>query len=504
LVKRHLLILLLVTVVTRGLLFISYPMGGGDDDQSFARYQIAQLVGGDLLVGSLRYHTGYPLVIAPVAAFAGLFGRFDERVVLLAQTALAALIPFLVYDSLRLLRRPAREALIVALAVALDPFGLQWAHFWLPNWLIALCLVAALWCVARGLASRRRLLPWTAAAGLLCGVAVLARVNLAPVVAVLGLTFFALGALTWRQRAAMFATLGAVSAGVLALYTVTIHYPSTGTWSLSCYTGTNLLVSVYGKGFPLTADNGPATQHLLDLLTLTPPREIAFTGDIYPRWSEPGSWATPEEYAAFISQPYGQRAAQLTTVWPGSLFYYLGPCATDDLLLAVHNEAVARDPLRWLASIPLDVFNMLTQRQLPGLFWPWYLPHDDALTFSGGGTLGFYRADGADFYSGQIVWRPGIWLFSHLFDAWNAFKWLAPLAAAWALLSRRWYYATSALLLLTFLALLSVFGNPAARLYAPVYPLTPIIIGGMLAALLARWRPAAGPKFEAAPPPGII
>lgn len=488
-VKRHLLILLLVTVVTRGLLFISYPPGGTDDDQAFARYQIAQLVDGDLLVGNLRYHTGYPLAIAPAAAFAGLFGRFDERVVLLVQTALAALIPFLVYDSLRLLGRPLREAFIVALVVALDPFGLQWAHFWLPNWLIALCLVAALWCVARGLASNR-LLPWTAAAGLLCGLAVLARINLAPVIAVLGLSFLALGALTWRRRLAMLATLGAVSVGTLALYMAAIHYPSTGTWSLSCYTGTNLLVSVYGKGFPLTADNGPATQHLLDLLTLAPPREIAFTSEIYPRWSEPGSWATPEEYAAFINQPYGQRAAQLETVWPGNLFYYLGPCATDDLLLAVHNEAVARDPLRWLVSIPVDVFNMLTQRQLPGLFWPWYLPHYDTLTFSGSGTLGFYRADGGGFYSGQVVWRPGIWLFSQLFDAWNAFKWLAPLAVVWALLARRWYYTVSALLLLVFLALLSVFGNPAARLYAPVYPLTAIVIGGLLAALLARLRPA--------------
>lgn len=489
-VRRHLLILLLVTVGTRGLLFISYPMGGGDDDQAYARYQIDRLLSGDLLVGNLRYHTGYPLAIAPVAAAAALFGRFDERVLLLAQTALAALIPFLIYDSLRLLRRPPREALIVALVAALDPFGLQWAHFALPNWLIALCLVAALWCAARGLASGRAL-AWTAAAGLLCGVAVLARVNLAPVVAVLGLSFFGLRALPWRTRLGMFAALGAVSAGVLALYTAAIHYPSTGTWSLSCYTGTNLLVSVYGKGFPLIADNGPATQRLLDLLTLKPPRAIEFTSAIYPRWSEPGSWAAPDEYAAFINQPYGQRADTLDTVWPGTLFYYLGPCATDDLLLAVHNEAVARDPLRWLASIPLDVFNMLTQRQLPGLFWPWYLPHHDALAFSGPGTLGFYRAEG-DFYSGQVVWRPGVWLFSGLFDAWNRFKWLAPLAVIWALLRARcWYYAVSALLLLAFLALLSVFGNPAPRLYAPVYPLTSIVIGGLLAALLARLRPVS-------------
>lgn len=489
LVKRHLLILLLVTVATRGLLFISYPMGGSDDDQAYARYQIDQLLSGNLLVGNLRYHTGYPLAIAPVAAVASLFGRFDERVLLFVQTALAALIPFLIYDSLRLLGRPLCEALIVALVAALDLFGLQWAHFALPNWLIALCLVAALWCVARGLAARQPLL-WTAAAGLLCGVAVLARINLAPVIAVLGLAFLGLRALPWRTRFSLFTVLGVASGGVLALYTAAIHYPSTGTWSLSCYTGTNLLVSVYSKGFPLTADNGPATQRLLDLLTLQPLREIEFTSAIYPRWSEPGSWAAPDEYEAFINQPYGQRADALDTVWPGTLFYYLGPCETDALLLAVHNEAVARDPLRWLVSIPVDVFNMLTQRQLRSWLPPWHLPHYDSLTFSGPGTLGFYRAH-SDFYSGHIVWRPGIWLFSHLFGIWNLFKWLAPLAVIWALLRARcWYYTVSALLLLAFLALLSVFGNPAPRLYAPVYPLTSVVIGGMLAALLARLRPA--------------
>lgn len=479
--RRHLLLLLLVTAITRGILFISYPMGGFDDDQSYARYQINQLLEGDLLVGNLRYHTGYPLVIAPVAAVAQFAERYDERMILLVQTGLAALIPFFIYAIVRRLRS-AREALIVALVVALDPFGLQWAHFALPNWLIALCLVVALWAVVRGLDDQRSLW-WTIAAGLLCGVVVLARLNLAPIIALLGLCLLTFPGVPLRRRIARFVTLGATSAGLLALYLAAIHYPSTGTWSPSCYTGTNLLVSVYLKGFPLKADNGPATAHLLDLLTLTPLRPIQYTSAIYPRWSEPGSWATPEEADAFFAQPFGQRAEQLDYAWPGDLFYYLGPCATDDLLLAVHNEAVARDPLRWLLSIPVDVFNMLTQRHLPGNFWPWYLPHSDTLTISGGGITGFARADG-EFYNGHVVWVPGLWLFSHSFDLWNAFKWLTPVAVIWALWSRRWLYATSALLLLAFLALLSVFGNPAPRLYAPLYPFWSMLIGGMLAAFL--------------------
>src|SRR5690606_2960145 len=103
---------------------------------------------------NMRYHTGYAYFVAPVAGVAKLFRQFDERFLLLVQLSLSALVPFMIYDTLRMRRSP-REAFIAALVVLLDPFGLQWAHFMLPNWMIAFCLVLALWLIHRGILSSR-------------------------------------------------------------------------------------------------------------------------------------------------------------------------------------------------------------------------------------------------------------------------------------------------------------------------------------------------------------
>ncbi len=480
--RKHMLILLLVTLLARGVLFVSYPFGSlnYDDDQSALRAQIAQLNEGNLLIGNLRYHTGYPLFIAPVAALSQGFGRLDERVLLLVQVVLSASIPFLVYDILRVRRTP-REALVVALLLALDPFGMQWAHFILPNWMIAFCFVAALWLIHRGLQAEKRALLWVALAGVLLGWAALARLNLAPVVAVFGAAFFLLPGMSRWQQIRYFATLGISSVAVLLLYVILIHYPSTGTWSLSCYTGTNLLVSVYVKGFNLLAENGAATQEYLNWLTHQPPREVIFTSGIHPRWAEPGSWATAEEYAAFINQPGGTPEQTVTTVFPAQLFYYLGPCTTDQLLLEVHHEAVRTQPLRWLASIPADVLSMLVQPVTP-IYDPLYLPRYEQIDFTGESRLGFREVEG-EYYNGHTVWEPGIWFYSQVFNLWNGFKWLTPLALVWAFFSREWLYKASAIVLLAFLVLLSVFGNPLPRLYAPLYPLTPLLIGAFLSFL---------------------
>ena len=100
------------------------------------------------------------------------------------QVALSATIPFMIYDILRRRRTP-REALIVALFVLLDPFGLQWAHFYLPEWLIAFCMILGLWLIEQGCGAgercsgrRSRELCW--------GFASVARFNFAPMVALLG------------------------------------------------------------------------------------------------------------------------------------------------------------------------------------------------------------------------------------------------------------------------------------------------------------------------------
>lgn len=492
--KRHLLILLLVTCITQAVFFISYPLGTAnfDDDQSAALYHVERLLAGDFLIGNLRYHTGYPLLIAPVVGVSEWLGSFDERFILLVQVSLSALIPFIVYDILRVRRSP-NEAFGVALLVALDPFGWQWAHFMLPNWLIALGVLLALWCVHKGLLQPRRLLVWVALAGIILGLAGLARLNFTPVIAVLGLTFFLIASLAFWQRFAMFVTLGVSSTAVLLVYMLLIHYPSTGTTSFSCYTGINMLVSVYVKGFDLSVENGPATRHYLELLTLTPPREIPFTRDIYPRWSEPGSWATPAEYAAFINQPYGEPAAQVTSVFPSDLYYYLGPCQTDEILLGVHNEAVQAQPLRWLVSIPVDMVTMLVQTYTRADNYPIYLPRHADITFDSDNRFGFRRAE-ADYYNGQVVWEPGIWFYSQAFDLWNSFKLLAPLAVIWAVWSKDWFYRASAIILLAFLLLLSIFGNPSPRLYAPLYPLSPLLIGGFISFLVLQykqWRDAS-------------
>src|SRR6185369_13353688 len=108
-------------------------------------------------------------------------GQFDDRIVLLVHIALSATIPFMVYDILRKRRTP-REAFIVALFVLLDPFGLQWAHFYLPEWMIAFCMILGLWLIEQGLRRNRTLL-WTGIAGIVLGISSVARFNFAPMVA---------------------------------------------------------------------------------------------------------------------------------------------------------------------------------------------------------------------------------------------------------------------------------------------------------------------------------
>lgn len=142
--KRHLLILLALTVLIRGVMFISYPLGGQGEGIAFYRYNVEQILAGDWQIGNVRYAPGFPLFMAPVAALGDLFGRFDDRIELLFQLTLASLIPFLLYDILRTRHSP-KAAFVVAILSLIDPFGLQWAHFFTPVWWVALNLVLALW-----------------------------------------------------------------------------------------------------------------------------------------------------------------------------------------------------------------------------------------------------------------------------------------------------------------------------------------------------------------------
>ncbi len=501
--KKHLLTLLLITIVVRGVLLISYPMGGFDDDQSAQRFLISELLHGNLMVGNLRYNTGYPLVIAPVVALARPFGRLDDRIVLLVQVVLASTIPCAMYDVVRT-RYNARAALITALVLALDPFGLQWAHFSLPVWLVALCVAWGLWSVNRARLNQKHALQWIAAAGVLFGVACLARWEAALVVGGLGLTFFWLGEFQWRKRLAMFGVLGTISAGVLAVYLAVIHYPSTGMWKPSCMEGLDRILSVRHMSVPITAENGPATARLLNLLTLKPLREgeVTFTGAAsYPGWRKPGPWATPEEQTAFFSQPFGIPDTTLTIDFPVNLIYYMGLCPTDTLLTQVVNEAIRAHPVQWASGWLVNAGRMLVKMPLGNndgystinIYLPIY--HDFPMDSTGNrlaDALGFRKAPTDYFYSGQIVWKPGIRLLSAIYNRWDALYWLALPALVWAVLSRKWLYLASVVMLLPFLLFASAFNTVQPRIYASVYPLSTMLIGGFIAAafdwLSHRWK----------------
>jgi 4-amino-4-deoxy-L-arabinose transferase-like glycosyltransferase len=488
-VKRHLLILLALTILVRGVMFVSYPLSASDDNQSAQRYLIDELLGGNLHIGNLRYPTGYALAISPVVALSRLFGRFDERFVLLVQITLSAAIPFLIYDILRSRRSP-NEAFAVALLALLDPFGLQWAHFWLPEWMIAFCLVLALWLIHRALIAGVRLRLVTAA-GVVLALAVLARLNFAPIVVVFGLTFFGLRTLSWRTRLRMFVTLGVSSAAVLAIYFAAIHYPTTGTWTPSCIGGWNLMNDLQDKHIPITAANGPAAAELTRLLTLKASQPVEFLGESYVLWRNPGPWATEVEQTAFFNQPSAQQSSPQEVQFPGDLIYHMGPCAVDRLFSPVYVEAALAYPREWITGSISSVWHMLTQTSA-NVFDVRYLPsriQGDSNRDSGG-RFGFVQADDGN-YNGQWVWTPGMRLYSWYFRL-NLIKWLVPAALLWALLSRKWFYASCALMLITFVAVTAVITQVEPRYYSAIYPLYPMLLGGFLVAVSMRvkqWLP---------------
>ena len=163
--RRHWLILILASLVVRGALYFSYPLpvAGRDDNQAAQVFLMDELASGEFLIGNVRYNTGYPLVMWPFRALTRLLGVNHDRFFLLVQLTAYSAIPLLVYDMMRRRFNPL-TALITALTVLLDPFGLQWAHLYLPVWLIALLTVFALWAAERAWsASRLRRLALAAA-----------------------------------------------------------------------------------------------------------------------------------------------------------------------------------------------------------------------------------------------------------------------------------------------------------------------------------------------------
>lgn len=490
LIKRHLLILFACTVLVRGVMFVSYPLGAQDDDQSYQRFVVKELLEGNLLIGNVRFNTGYPLIIAPIQWLGDHFGAVNDRVVLLFQLLCSALIPFLLYDILRLRGAP-RTGFVIGLVSVFDVFGLQWAHFSLPGWMVAVLMVVAVWCVQRALLAPRRAWLWTAAAGLAFGWAALGRTEATFAALILGVSLLALPKLAWGRKVGMFITFGGTSFGVLVAYLALIQYPSTGIWLPSCMAGTNLLKSDKDRGIPLVAANGPTTQRLLSLLTLKPPRTILLQGEAsYPYWRIPGPWITGDDRANFLSQTPGVPDSVLNTTIPVDLIAYLGPCEVDKLLQGTHAEALAAHPGEWLTTAVADFLRISAQA-------PWdrinnmYLPAYPGFIYDAkAGTFGFYRVYTPEFnfYTGQIVWIPGVWLYSQAFVLLNLVKLLTPLALVWALVRKNWLFRTGALMTIAYLAFVVVFNGAQPRIYAPPYPLVDLAVGSLLAWLLLSRR----------------
>ncbi len=487
--RRHWLILIVTTLLVQGALYLSYPLGVAnfDDNQAAQTYMMGELAEGNLLIGNVRYNSGYAFVMSPIWGLTRAMGRLGDRAFLLLQMAAYSAVPFLVYDMMRR-RFDRRCALITALVVLLDPFGLQWAHLLLPGWLIALTTVGALWLaqLAWSAAPRRRFALFAiAAVGL--GIMSLARLNFAPLVAVFGVSVFLWRHIPLRQRFALFALVGALSGSILGAYTLLIHLPSTGVTALSCISAYNIMQSLHVKGVYPRAVNGPHSAEYARLLALPSanPRDDYLDSAKFALWRIPGAWLGEAEKQAFLAGQPGAISEAIATDFPADLYWYLGPCEVDSLLAGLLRETVAAEPWTFARGIINATATSLTQHPAGSSFDYMYLDRIETVTWRGENRLGFQAAD-SRLYNGHRLWRPGATFFSLLFTPWNAIKFLTPLALIAALWRCDWLLTSVAALLLTCLVLLAAFSGIEPRYYAIVAPLYSILIGWFLAQIAGR------------------
>ena len=495
--RRHWLILIVTTLLVQSLLYLSYPLGVAnfDDNQAAQTYMMGELAEGNLLIGNVRYNTGYAFIMSPIWSLTRAIGRLGDRAYLLLQMVAYSALPFMVYDMLRR-RFDRRCALITALVVLLDPFALQWAHLLLPGWLIALTAVAALWLaqLAWAASARRRFL-LIAIATLGLGLMSLARLNFAPLVAVFGLSFFFWRHIPLRQRFALFILVGAISGGILGAYTLLIHLPSTGLRSLSCISAFRAVQSLHEKGVYPRVANGPQSAEYARMLALPSanPRDNYLDSPKFALWRIPGAWLGEAEKQAFLAGQPGALVEAIATDFPADLYWYLGPCEVDELLAGLLWETVAANLWQFLRGVIGTTFSSLVQNPAEARFDYMYLDRIETVTWRGENQLGFQSAD-SKLYNGHRLWRPGATLFSLLFTPWNAIKFLTPLALIAALWRRDWLLTCVAALLLTCLVLLATFSGIEPRYYAIVAPFYSILIGWFLAQIAGRIRPYQSPR----------
>ena len=180
----------------------------------------------------------------------------------------------------------------------------------------------------------------------------------------------------------------------------------------------------------------------------------------------------------------------------GWLYYYLGPCEVDRLVRGVYLETMGAQPLRWLRTFPSYIVLPLHAPLTMGPAPDFTLPRADSIEYErAGGALGFARAANQVYghYNGHWVWRPEIELFTSLWAPLNALRFLVFPALVWALFTqRRVYLAVAFLLLLYVIVISTVDSPPEPRIYAIVYPLGPVLVGGLLVAVWERLRPILG------------
>lgn len=495
--SRHLWLLLLLTLFIQGGMYLSYPLpsANNDDNQSAQSYLIAELLNGNLLIGNVRYNTGYAFVMTPARALTRTLGRLDDRVFLLVQMLAYSAIPFMVYDMISR-RFDRRTAIITALVVLADPFGLQWAHFRLPEWLIALVTVWALWLATLSWsANQSRRLKLVALAGIGLGLMIIARLNFAPLVAVFGGSFLFWRHIRLRQRLGLFGLVGLLAVSILGAYILLIQIPSTGGSRLSCTTGTTLLSAAHLKDLPLLASNGSRSTRYAELLTLKDEQGATIKPGQYQYWRIPGPWVNEAARNAFFAQPIGEPQEQISIYFPAVLFSYMGPCPLDGLLFDVALEAIALNPARYALESLRAVFNMLILHPTELAFPPQYLESPQDISFLGDGAFGIYRAE-SNLYNGHRVWKPGIIIFSHLFPLLNLLKLLTPLAIIAACWKRDWLLLTTAALYLVSLAAIATAAIAEPRYFAMVAPLGSMLLGWFLARFL--WRITSGSRTNLA------
>ena len=225
--------------------------------------------------------------------------------------------------------------------------------------------------------------------------------------------------------------------------------------------------------------------------------KAAWYSDVFPLWQTPGTWLTDAERDAFLNQNEPENLLTETqgdiNALTSPLLSYIGPCEFDQLLRAVFFETVFAEPLPWLLSIPANAWRLLQPPLTLGEFAVYTLPSAGSLDYEdSSGRLGFRRAFGSlDHFTGQWVWRPGIELFTLLWAPLNALRFLVFPAMLWSLFTRRRFYTAVAFLLLLYVSVLAAIDYPEPRIYAIVYPLGTVLVGGLLMAGWERLRPRA-------------